>query len=106
MLENLVRPSVVGLAVDFGEWGIKLLDDGLEAVVDNTFDSVSWYPLPAETSRSGWLADTGSGTQIDWYNRKARSQEQLDALIATEVTPAAASRIRLQVQEALEREPQ
>lgn len=69
----------------------------LSARVDNTFDSVQWQSLLPGTSQDSWLRDVGAGTQITWYNRKARSQSQSDALRTTKVTSEARERILGQV---------
>jgi hypothetical protein len=69
----------------------------LTAEVDNTFDFVLWEDVPEGTIASEWTDDIGEGTQIRWYNRQARSVEQLAALRAVEVSAAAAARIRRQV---------
>jgi hypothetical protein len=74
----------------------------LSALVDNTFDSVKWEAVPAGTKLEAWLNDTGSGAQIDWYNRMARSREQIEALAGTPVGTGASNRIRSLVGRALE----
>jgi hypothetical protein len=66
----------------------------LAAEVDTTFDSVTWREVPQGTQPDRWLEETGSGAQIDWYNRKARSQEQIDALQTIQVGAEARDRFR------------
>ncbi len=79
--------------------------DGEKAVfsaeVDNTFDSISWRPVPAATTLDHWLREIGSGTQIAWYNRMARSREQLEALRSAPVSAVTRARILEQVRRAL-----
>ena len=72
------------------------------ARVDNTFDSLEWRPAPNGISMHEWLADTGSGADVGWYNTTARSEEQRRALEEMEVSDVAAARIRNLVSEVLE----
>lgn len=75
---------------------------GVIARVDNTFDSLEWFPAPRDLSVEEWLADTGEGAEVGWYNSTARSEKQRRALEAVEVSDVAAARIRNLVSEALE----
>jgi len=71
------------------------------ARVDNTFDSLEWFPVPLGISLDEWLADVGQGADVDWYNSTARSERQRRALDEIEVSEIAAARIRALVSEAL-----
>lgn len=73
----------------------------LAANVDNTFDSISWHAVSNNATLDGWLRDIGSGTEIGWYNRVARSEEQREKLRAMPVSDATRQRILEQVREAL-----
>ena len=77
----------------------------LSARVDNTFDSVQWRSIPAETTQDRWLEDIGAGTQIDWYNERARSWSQLEALRRIPVVPETRERILGQVRSSLREGP-
>lgn len=66
----------------------------LAAEVDNTFDSVTWREIPEGIEADRWIDETGSGAQIDWYNQKARSREQIDALRAIPVGDGTRERFR------------
>ena len=75
---------------------------GVIARVDNTFDSLEWFPAPGGLSMDEWLADTGEGAEVGWYNSTARSEKQRRALEAIEVSDVAAARIRNLVSKSLE----
>jgi len=72
------------------------------ANVDNTYDTLDWSSLPAPVSTEEWLADVGTGTEVDWYNAVARSESEREALRDTPVPEAAVSRIRGLMREALD----
>jgi len=46
------------------------------ADVDNTFDTIYWEKGNSN-EKSIWLDDFGNGEQIEWYNRKARSEVEI-----------------------------
>jgi hypothetical protein len=64
----------------------------IEAVIDNTFDLLSWE-IPESASLDTWLQDVGEGNQIAWYNRRARSLEETRAL--GDVTVGERARVRI-----------
>jgi len=78
----------------------------LVADVDNTYDTISWQEMPDSVSIEMWLRQTGTGTQIDWYNRQARSREQIEALGTLSVGEGAGSRIRELIRTAFQHENQ
>jgi hypothetical protein len=65
----------------------------LEAEVDNTFAYIVWKTMAANTREDQWQADVGAGATIAWYNRKALSPEQHQALREHEVTLESTARI-------------
>ena len=73
----------------------------MAAEVDNTFDSISWVEVPGTMPLDRWLEETGSGAQIDWYNNKARSRDQLEALGEIQVGDRAQARFRSRIQEGI-----
>lgn len=48
-------------------------------LVDNSVDIVQWKKVKG-INKERWLRDYGKGTQINWYNRIARSENQLKKL--------------------------
>jgi hypothetical protein len=50
------------------------------AKVDNTFNTISWKSIDSTRIISEWLTDYGSGSQIEWYNKVAKSIEQQNKL--------------------------
>ena len=50
------------------------------ATIDNSVDIVEWKKAPEGLKKETWLKDYGEGTQVNWYNKIARSKEQLDKL--------------------------
>jgi len=73
----------------------------LAANVDNTFDALSWTPIPGASDLESWLQQVGSGGQIGWYNGQARSRQTLSTLRTIAVGRAAAMRIRRQMRTAI-----
>ncbi len=49
-------------------------------IVDNSVDIIEWEKVPAGLTMDKWLKDYGEGTQINWYNKKARSKSELEKL--------------------------
>ena len=49
-------------------------------IIDNSVDLVNWEKAPAGFTKERWLNDCGEGTQIEWYNKKARSKDELEKL--------------------------
>jgi len=83
---------------------LKRLDETaivLAANVDNTFGSITWQVVPRTTEFSQWLQHIGTGAQIAWYNQKARSPGQIEALRNTPVGESAKVRIQRLVHMAL-----
>jgi len=76
----------------------------LAANVDNTFDSLTWEAVPESTELSRWLQNIGTGAQIAWYNQKARSPGQIEALKNTLVGESVKARIQQLVRAALSSE--
>ncbi len=66
----------------------------LEAKVDNTFDQIHWDEVHPDAQFAAWREEIGRGSEIAWYNRVARSSEQLRLVRSCEVPAAAAARIR------------
>jgi len=69
--------------------------------IDNTFDTITWLPLPAGKARPQWLGEEGEGARVHWYNQQARSPRQLEVLRGTAVGPRARERIRTLVRAAI-----
>ena len=75
----------------------------IAASVDNTFDTVEWQAVAAGLRAEQWRGDIGQGTEISWYNAKARSRSQRESLEQTPVSDKAALRINQKVSTALGR---
>ncbi len=58
----------------------------LSAMIDNSVDIVKWEAIPKQIKKGTWLNDYGAGTQINWYNKIARSDSQLNKIRAMTVT--------------------
>jgi hypothetical protein len=68
----------------------------LAVVVDNTFDVVRFKMLT--TTESKWRLDFGHGPQVNWYNRKALSPEEIQKVKGIPVSEKAAARISSMVE--------
>lgn len=55
------------------------------AVIDNSVDIEEWQKAPENLVKESWLRDYGKGTQINWYNKMARSNDQLEKLKNTAI---------------------
>lgn len=60
--------------------------------VDNTFDSMDWYPV-GNTDIPSWRVSFGNVTQAPWYNQRAKSPNELHRITAQIVTQKASARI-------------
>jgi hypothetical protein len=69
--------------------------------VDNTFDQLALTRL--SVSAEQWRQDIGSGAQVQWYNRKALSANEVASVASIEVGEAAAARLHAVVREWLDR---
>ena len=58
---------------------------------DNTFDKVSWSPFNDKTEN--WLTALGTNKTDNWYNEKARSKAEQNAVKAIRVMPIVSSRV-------------
>lgn len=63
--------------------------------LDHTFDTVEGRPLRG--TPEAWASDFGSGAQVAWYNRMARSPEEIRKVEAITVSRGASLRIYTQV---------
>ena len=101
--EAKIRQS--GIHTYSAVWNAFRRSDGtemvLEAYIDNTFDAVSWRKVPNTVRLAQWRKDIGAGTQIQWYNKKARSRKQIEALGNTGVSETSKARIRRMTIESL-----
>jgi len=62
------------------------------AKVDNTFDSIDWQKAISQ-NKAEWNKDYGSGRQIRWYNKMAKSKQQKQAVRAITVSNKVVKRI-------------
>jgi len=69
--------------------------------VDNTFNIVDWTEIAARVEKAVWQKDYGNGTQVEWYNNKARSKSQIQELNMIIVSNAVKERIEEMVNKAL-----
>lgn len=73
----------------------------MEARVDNTFDTVSWQKVATSVKVDQWLKNTGNGSHVDHYNRKARSSVEAEAINSKTASRSARDRILDKVKSAI-----
>jgi len=74
---------------------------GIEGSVDNTFDTVSWKKVAIPDQVDQWVEKTGNGSHVDYYNRKAGSLVQAEAINGKTVSEIAKTRILKSVRSAI-----
>lgn len=73
----------------------------IEAIVDNTFESLLWRAAGKEAPDDCWENEIGEGTDINFYNERAKSTEQINNLQGINVGLKSRERIREAVKDAL-----
>ena len=70
--------------------------------VDNTFDRVDYEIIDNDLSVENWRTDVGSGSLIEWYNRRAHSPKEIAKIKSIQISATARNRIEEQITQWLE----